>query len=147
MGKQTKRIKNNKKTIKDSLIFNAQHTPMMTQGISSVFPMQNTLFELDQFVRFGGVGPAGLTNKAIEAGYDGIKVGDETVIFTVIVASFPIVFVGALQGTRTLDGELKEMVDSFGLNFIQKFTNLYFPHIFWFHFVTLTSINITFIFN
>lgn len=67
--------------LKDSLIFNAQHTPMMTQGISSVFPMQNTLFELDQFVRFGGVGPAGLTNKAIEAGYDGIKVGDETVIF------------------------------------------------------------------
>ena len=33
--------------------------------------------------------------------------GDETVIFTVVVASFPIIFVGALQGTRTLDGELK----------------------------------------
>jgi len=39
--------------------------------------------------------------------------GDETVIFTVTVASFPIVFVGALQGTRTLDGDLKEMAQSF----------------------------------
>eukprot|EP01155_Anaeramoeba_flamelloides_P020671 Anaeramoba_flamelloidesa581379_21.p2 GENE.a581379_21~~a581379_21.p2 ORF type:complete len:261 (+),score=-24.83 a581379_21:978-1760(+) len=56
--------------------------------------------------------------------------GDMTVIFTVVVASFPIIFVGALQGTRTLDGELKEMVDSFDLSFMQKFTNLYFPHIF-----------------
>ena len=67
--------------LKESLIFSAQHTPQMSQGISSVFPMQNTLFHLDQFVRFGGVGPEVLTNKAIEAGYDGIKVGDETLIF------------------------------------------------------------------
>ncbi len=56
--------------------------------------------------------------------------GDTTVIFTVVVASFPIVFVGALQGTRTIEGNLKEMVESFHLSFFQKFTNLYFPHIF-----------------
>ena len=56
--------------------------------------------------------------------------GDETVIFTVIVASFPIVFVGALQGTRTLEGNLKEMADSFNLPFKMKFFDLYFPHIF-----------------
>lgn len=56
--------------------------------------------------------------------------GDMTVIFTVVVASFPIIFVGALQGTRTIEGDLKEMVDSFKLPFWQKFTNLYFPHIF-----------------
>lgn len=56
--------------------------------------------------------------------------GDTTVIFTVVIASFPIIFIGALQGTRTLDGTLKEMVDSFNLSFIQKSTNLYFPHIF-----------------
>ena len=67
--------------LKQSLIFNAKHTPMMSQGISSVFPMENTLFQLDQFVRFGGVGAAELTEKAIKAGYDGIKFGDETVIF------------------------------------------------------------------
>lgn len=56
--------------------------------------------------------------------------GDETVIFTVIVASFPIVFVGALQGTRTIEGDLKEMADSFNLPFKMKFFDLYFPHIF-----------------
>ncbi|EQB39729.1 ABC transporter permease [Sulfurimonas hongkongensis] len=56
--------------------------------------------------------------------------GDETVIFTVIVASFPIIFVGALQGTRTLDGDLKEMADSFKLPWHMKFFDVYFPHIF-----------------
>ena len=55
---------------------------------------------------------------------------DNTVIFTVVVASFPIVFVGALQGTRTIEGTLKEMCDSFKLPPLMKFTNLYFPHIF-----------------
>jgi len=56
--------------------------------------------------------------------------GDETVIFTVIVASFPIIFVGALQGTRTLDGDLKEMAESFKLPWHMKFFDVYFPHIF-----------------
>ena len=56
--------------------------------------------------------------------------GDRTVIFTVIVASFPIVFVGALQGTRTLEGDLKDMSDSFKAPLLMKFTDVYFPHIF-----------------
>jgi NitT/TauT family transport system permease protein len=56
--------------------------------------------------------------------------GDETVIFTVIVASFPIVFVGALQGARTLDGDLKEMAESFNFPWYMKFFDVYFPHIF-----------------
>ena len=56
--------------------------------------------------------------------------GDFTVIFTVVVASFPIVFVGALQGTRTLEGDLKEMGDSFKLPLHVKFLDIYFPHIF-----------------
>ncbi|MFK5975032.1 MAG: ABC transporter permease [Sulfurovum sp.] len=56
--------------------------------------------------------------------------GDETVIFTVVVASFPIIFVGALQGTRTLDGDLKEMGKSFNLPWHMKFMDIYFPHIF-----------------
>lgn len=55
---------------------------------------------------------------------------DTTVIFTVVVASFPIVFVGALQGTRTIEGDLNEMADSFKVPFFMKFTDLYFPHIF-----------------
>ena len=56
--------------------------------------------------------------------------GDETVIFTVIIASFPIIFVGALQGTRTLDGDLNEMAKSFNLPWHMKFVDIYFPHIF-----------------
>lgn len=55
---------------------------------------------------------------------------DETIIFTIVTASFPIVFVGALQGTRTIEGELKEMCDSFSLPLFQKFRDLYAPHIF-----------------
>lgn len=65
--------------------------------------------------------------------------GDYTVIFTVVVASFPIIFVGALQGTRTIEGDLKQMVDSFKLPWYQKFTNLYFPHIFSYVFPALVS--------
>ncbi len=56
--------------------------------------------------------------------------GDESVIFTVVVASFPIVFMGALQGTRTLEDDLKEMADSFHLPLHMKMFDLYFPHIF-----------------
>ena len=56
--------------------------------------------------------------------------GDETVIFTVIVASFPIVFIGALQGTRTLEGDIKEMAESFHLPWHMKLLDVYFPHIF-----------------
>ena len=55
---------------------------------------------------------------------------DSTVIFTVIVASFPIVFVGALQGTRTIEGNLHEMADSFKTPFMTKLFDIYFPHIF-----------------
>lgn len=56
--------------------------------------------------------------------------GDTTVIFTVVVASFPIIFIGALQGSRTIEGDLKEMADSFRIGFWQKCKDLYFPHLF-----------------
>ena len=35
--------------------------------------------------------------------------GDGTPVFTVFVACLPVVFIGALQGTRTLDLHLKDM--------------------------------------
>ncbi len=54
---------------------------------------------------------------------------DMAVIFTVVVASFPIIFIGALQGTRTLEGDLKEMSDSFNAPLLMKFTDVYFPHV------------------
>ncbi len=55
---------------------------------------------------------------------------DESVVFTIIVTVFPIIFVGALQGTRTLDGDLKEMALSFHLPWHMRFFDLYFPHLF-----------------
>lgn len=55
---------------------------------------------------------------------------DTTVIFTVVVASFPIIFIGALQGTRTIEGDINEMADSFKVPFGMKLLDVYFPHIF-----------------
>ncbi len=56
--------------------------------------------------------------------------GDATVEFTVVVASLPIVFIGALQGTRTLEDKYEEMADTFKVPFLMKFTDIYLPHIF-----------------
>jgi NitT/TauT family transport system permease protein len=56
--------------------------------------------------------------------------GDATVEFTVFVASMPIVFIGALQGTRTLEDKFEEMADTFRVPLWMKFTDIYIPHIF-----------------
>lgn len=56
--------------------------------------------------------------------------GDATVEFTVVVASLPIVFVGALQGTRTLEDKFDEMADVFKVPFFMKLFDIYLPHIF-----------------
>ena len=46
------------------------------------FPgIENAIFSLSDYIRFGGVGAEELSKKAKAAGYDGIKVYDETVIF------------------------------------------------------------------
>ena len=55
--------------------------------------------------------------------------GDATPVFTVFVACFPIVFVGALQGTRTLDGRLRELARAYRLPLLQRLTDVYLPHI------------------
>lgn len=55
--------------------------------------------------------------------------GDGTPVFTVFIACFPIIFVGAMQGTRTLDGQLKEVARMFQLPLSMKFTDVYLPHI------------------
>jgi len=56
--------------------------------------------------------------------------GDATVEFTVFVASMPIVFIGALQGTRTLEDKFEEMADTFRVPWTMKFIDIYIPHIF-----------------
>lgn len=55
--------------------------------------------------------------------------GDGTPVFTVFIASFPIVFVGALQGARTLDNQLRSMADAFRLPFRMRLLDVTLPHV------------------
>ena len=50
-------------------------------------------------------------------------------VFTVFIACFPIVFVGALQGARTLDLHLRDMALVFRLPLRMKILDLYLPHV------------------
>ena len=54
--------------------------------------------------------------------------GDATPVFTVFVACLPVVFVGALQGARTLDGSLRDMARAYRLPWRMTLTDLYLPH-------------------
>ena len=55
---------------------------------------------------------------------------DGTPVFTVFIACFPMIFMGALQGTRTLDHQLKDMASVFRLPAHMKLFDLYLPHVF-----------------
>lgn len=55
--------------------------------------------------------------------------GDATPVFTVFIACFPIVFVGALQGTRTLDDQLKDVARAYHLPLRMTLTDVYLPHV------------------
>lgn len=55
--------------------------------------------------------------------------GDGTPVFTVFIACFPVIFVGALQGTRTLDGHLREVATVYRLPLRMKVFDLYLPHV------------------
>lgn len=55
--------------------------------------------------------------------------GDGTPVFTVFVACLPMVFVGALQGTRTLDGQLQALGPAFALPWHQRLSDLVLPHL------------------
>jgi NitT/TauT family transport system permease protein len=55
--------------------------------------------------------------------------GDGTPVFTVFIACFPAVFGAALQGTRTLDGQLREMARAFALPRRMTLAEVYGPHV------------------
>lgn len=55
--------------------------------------------------------------------------GDGTPVFTVFIACFPIIFVGAMQGTRTLDGQLRELALAFRLPLWMRLTDVMLPHV------------------
>ncbi|MDR1554814.1 MAG: ABC transporter permease subunit [Campylobacteraceae bacterium] len=65
--------------------------------------------------------------------------GGTAVLFVIIVTSFPIVFAGALEGSRTIDGKFEELCDAFVLTKFQKLTNLYIPHLFSYLFPSFVS--------
>ena len=54
---------------------------------------------------------------------------DGTPVFTVFVAAFPVIFIGALQGTRTLDNQLRGMAEAFRLPRRMTFSDVYLPHV------------------
>jgi NitT/TauT family transport system permease protein len=56
-------------------------------------------------------------------------VGDGTPVFTVFIACFPVIFVGAMLGTRTLDGQLRDVARVFGLPPAMKLFDVYLPHV------------------
>jgi hypothetical protein len=67
----TKSLKNK---IIDELPYNSR--------LRKLYPdTENILYSLSDYIRVGGKGAAELTKQAKKSGYDGIKVGDETVIF------------------------------------------------------------------
>lgn len=55
--------------------------------------------------------------------------GDGTPVFTVFIASLPVVFVGAMQGARTLDGQLTDMANAYRLPLAMRVLDVYLPHI------------------
>lgn len=55
--------------------------------------------------------------------------GDGTPVFTVCVASLPVVFAAALQGTRTLDAPLADMARAFRLPWRQRMADVALPHL------------------
>lgn len=54
--------------------------------------------------------------------------GDGTPVFTVFVACFPVIFVGALQGMRTLDAPLHRLGQAFRVPARMLWLDIYLPH-------------------
>ena len=66
------------KSLKNNIIDETQYQ----SDLKRIFPdLGNILYSLSDYIRVGGKGSAELTKQAKKAGYDGIKVSDETVIF------------------------------------------------------------------
>ena len=56
--------------------------------------------------------------------------GRWAVVFTVAIATAPIVFAAATEGARSLDGELARMANAFRTPFVAMATDVYGPHMF-----------------
>lgn len=54
---------------------------------------------------------------------------DATPVFTVFIACFPVIFVGAMQGARTLDRQLKDVARAYRLGPSMTLLDVYLPHV------------------
>lgn len=55
--------------------------------------------------------------------------GDGSPIFTVFISALPVVFLQSMQGTRTLDGKLRELAIVYRLSLVSRWWEVYLPHI------------------
>ena len=55
--------------------------------------------------------------------------GDGTPVFTVFVACFPIVFVGGMQGARTLERHWRDLACAYRLPWRMRVLDVYVPHV------------------
>jgi len=55
--------------------------------------------------------------------------GDGTPVFTVFIACFPIVFVGGLQGARTLESHWRSLAHAYRLPWHMRVLDVYLPHV------------------
>ncbi|MCZ2105273.1 MAG: ABC transporter permease subunit [Comamonadaceae bacterium] len=55
--------------------------------------------------------------------------GDGTPVFTVFIACFPIVFVGGMQGARTLDQHWRDVARAYHLPWRMRVMDVYLPHV------------------
>ena len=55
--------------------------------------------------------------------------GDGTPVFTVFIASFPVVFAGGMQGARTLEQRWRDLSQVFALPWHMRVTDIYLPHV------------------
>jgi len=55
--------------------------------------------------------------------------GDATPVFTVFVACVPVVFIGAMQGARTLDAQLRDVAQVLRLPWWMRLYDVYLPHL------------------
>lgn len=55
--------------------------------------------------------------------------GDGTPVFTVFIACFPVVFVGGMQGARTLERHWRDLARVFELPWHMRVLDVYLPHV------------------
>lgn len=65
--------------------------------------------------------------------------GDISIVFTLVLAISPIIFVGSMQGMLTLQKLYSELADAFAVPWSMRVTDIIFPHLFSYVFPSLIT--------